>query len=130
MAQENVDLVRSGYEAFNRGDIDAVLAIMDDEIEWHEPGGGNAPAGSFRGPQSVASEVFAQVPERFEDFRVDIEQLVDVGEHVAVIGRFRGTSKSGKQLDAPFVHVATVRNGKEVGFRNYVAGDQWAEAWS
>jgi ketosteroid isomerase-like protein len=61
---------------------------------------------------------------------VSIRSFFDIGEHFAAVGRFRGKSKSGKELDAPFVHVATVQNGKEVGFRNYVAGDEWAEAWS
>jgi uncharacterized protein len=130
MAGGNVDLVSGAYDAFNRGDIDSVLAVMDGEIEWHEPGGGNAPGGTFRGPGSVANDVFARVPEHFDDFRVEVEQFIDAGEQVAVIGRFRGRAKSGKDLDAPFVHVATVRDGKEVEFSNYVAADEWAEAWS
>jgi uncharacterized protein len=130
MAQENVDLVRGAYEAFNRGDIDGALAVYDDQVEWHEPGGGNAPSGTFRGPQSVANDVFAHVPQNFDEFRADPEQFFDVGEYVAAVGRFRGKSKNGKELDAPFVHVATVRNGKVVEFRNNVAGDEWARAWS
>jgi ketosteroid isomerase-like protein len=130
MASENVDLVRSGYEAFNRGDIDAVLALLDDDVQWHEPGGGGAPSGTFRGPQSIASDLFSHVPEQFEEFSVETERFIDAGEQIVVIGRFRGRAKSGKELDAAFAHVATVRDGKEVEFRNYVAADEWADAWS
>ena len=34
MSQEDVEIVRSGYEAFARGDIEGVLEIMDPEVEW------------------------------------------------------------------------------------------------
>jgi ketosteroid isomerase-like protein len=34
MSQENVEIVRRGYEAFNRGDWDAALEVADPEIEW------------------------------------------------------------------------------------------------
>ncbi len=34
MSEENVNNLRQGYEAFNRGDIDTVLSIMDPNIEW------------------------------------------------------------------------------------------------
>ena len=37
MSEENVNLLRQGYEAFNRGDIDSVMGIMDPDIEWQEP---------------------------------------------------------------------------------------------
>jgi ketosteroid isomerase-like protein len=34
MPEDNVDLVRRGYEAWNSGDIDAVLSLVDPDIEW------------------------------------------------------------------------------------------------
>ena len=130
MSQQDVQTVRSGYEAFNRHDIPAVLAIHDESIEWIERGGGRAPAGTFRGPQAVAKEVFALVPGNFDEFRADPEQFIDAGEHVVVIGRFRGKAKSGATLDAPFVHVQRVRNGKITRFENYVDASAWAKAWA
>ena len=130
MSQQNVQIVRSGYEAFNREDIPAVLALYDEGIEWTEGGGGRAPAGTFRGPQAVAKEVFGMVPANFSEFRADPEQFIDAGEQVVVIGRFRGKAKSGATLDAPFVHVQRMRNGKVTRFENYVDSTAWAEAWA
>jgi ketosteroid isomerase-like protein len=66
MSQQDVQTVRSAYDAFNRQDIPAVLATYDEAIEWTERGGGRAPAGTFRGPQAVANEVFALVPAYFD----------------------------------------------------------------
>ena len=130
MSQQDVQMVRSAYEAFNRQDISAVLATQDESIEWTENGGGRAPAGTFRGPQSVAREVFGLIPGNFEEFRADAEQFIDAGEHVVVIGRFRGKATSGAPLDAPFVHVQRVRNGKITAFQNYVDVPAWAKAWA
>ena len=49
VAEQDVDTIRGAYEAFDRGDVPAVLGILDAEVEWHEPGGGNAPSGTFMG---------------------------------------------------------------------------------
>jgi len=129
MSQQDVEIVRSAYDAFNRKDIPAVLATQDPNIEWIEAGGGRAPAGVFRGPQSIAAEVFAKVPQNFDEFRAEPEQMIDALEHVVVVGRFRAKAKSGATLDAPFVHVYKMRNNKVVGFQNYVDATSWANAW-
>jgi uncharacterized protein len=130
MSQQDVQLVRSAYDAFNRQDIPAVLATYSESIEWTESGGGRAPAGTFRGPQAVAKEVFGLVPVNFKEFRADPELFIDAGQHVVVVGRFRGKANSGATLDAPFVHVQRLQNGKITRFENYVDASLWAEAWA
>jgi ketosteroid isomerase-like protein len=35
MSQENVEVVRRTYAAFNDGDLETVLAIFDPDIEWN-----------------------------------------------------------------------------------------------
>ncbi len=129
MSEQDVRTMRSAYEAFNRGDIPAVLTAFDPRIEWTEPGGGRAARGIFHGPQSVASEVFSTVPQNFDEFRADIDQAIDADEHVVIIGRFHGQGKGGQQLDAPFAHVWRMRNGKAVGMHNYVDAVAWAKGW-
>ncbi len=130
MAQQDVATMRRAYEAFNRADIPGVLAVFDEQIEWHEPGGGTAPAGTFRGAGSVASDVFATVPATFAEFQATPERFIaDAADHVVVVGTFRGQSKGGQQLEAPFVHVWELRDGKAVRFRNHVEADPWRQAW-
>ena len=129
MSQQDVETVRRAYEAFNRGDMPGTLAAFDPQIEWHEPGGGRAPHGTFRGAQRVADEVFATVPQNFDEFRAEAEQLIDAGEWVVVTGRFRGRAKNGQGLDAPFAHVWTMRNGKAARFEHYVDQPSWTKAW-
>ena len=129
MAQQDVETMRGAYEAFNRADIPAVLAAFDERIEWSEPGGGAAPRGTYRGAESVGRDVFAAVPQHFAEIRAEPERFIDAGEHVAVVGRFRGRSKGGRELDAPFAHVWAMRNGKAARFANHVEAGPWAAAW-
>ena len=35
----NVEAIREAYAAFGRGDVPAVLAVLDPNIEWMEPEG-------------------------------------------------------------------------------------------
>lgn len=129
MSQEDVETVRGNYEAFNRGDVPAVLASMDAEVEWIEPGGGGAPGGTFRGPESVGQDVFAAVPETFDEFAAEVEEIKDEGDRVIVIGHFRGKRKDGGEIDAAFEHTNEMRDGKVVRFENKVDQEAWAQGW-
>ncbi len=122
MSEENVNIVRQGYEAFNRGDIDAVMGIMDPNIEWQEPDVEGLPArGTHLGPEAVANNVFGSVGENWDDFQVPPEEFLDAGDRVVVLGRFQGRGKAtGRTLDAPYAHVWTLHDGKAVHFRNYM----------
>ena len=113
MSQENVDLVTGGYDDFNSGNVEGVTARFHPEIEWIEPGGGNAPAGTFKGPDSVANDVFATVPANFDEFTCTVEDASDQGDVVVVTARFKGRNKSGAELDARqsmFGRFATARS--------------------
>jgi uncharacterized protein len=129
MSQQDVSTMSTAYEAFNRADIPAVLTAMDPVIEWHEPGGGRAPGGTFRGPQSVANEVFSTVPQNFEQFQAQVDHVIDATDRLVVTGHFRGKSKSGQSVDVPFAHVWTMRDGKATSFHNYVDAAPWTKAW-
>jgi uncharacterized protein len=122
--------MQTAYDAFNRGDIPAVMEAMRPEIRWTEPGGGRAPAGTFDGPDSVANDVFATVPENFAQFRADAEEWIDAVNYLAVVGHFHGSSKSGTAVDVPFVHLWTMREGKAASFENVVDQGLWTQAWS
>ena len=130
MASTDVQTLQDAYEAFNRGDIPAVLAILDSSIEWNEPGGGRAPAGTFHGPQSVGEDVFSAVPENFEEFTAEPERFFETfGDHVVVVGQFRAKPKAGGDMTAAFAHVWRLRGGKVVRFHNHVDAAQWSQGW-
>jgi ketosteroid isomerase-like protein len=130
MSQENVDLVTGGYDDFNNGNIDGVIERLHAEVVWIEPGGGNAPSGTFKGPASVANEVFATVPENFDEFTCMVEEARDQGDTVVVTARFKGKNKGGAELDTQAEHVWEIRDGKIARFENKVDEEAWARGWS
>lgn len=125
------ELVQRSYVAFARGDLDAVMADMDAEIEWHQAQG--LPHGGFyRGIAEVRRNIFDPLDEQWwEEFSATPDEFLDAGAEVVVLGRYRGVAKgTGKRLDVPFVHVWTVRDGKAVRFRQFLDTAGWVEALS
>ena len=129
MSEENVEVVRGAYENFNSGNVPGVLASLDADVEWTEPGGGNAPAGTFKGPDSVGADVFSKVGENFEEFQAAPEDFKDDGDNVVVTGRFVGKSKAGVDLDSAFTHTYELSDGKVTKFDNQTDGAAWSAAW-
>ena len=125
----SADIVRRSYEAFARDDLDGVMADMDDAIEWHQAQG-LPHGGLYRGLADVRRHVFDPLhDEWWEEFSADPDEFVDAGDTVVVIGRYRGVAKgTGRRLDAPYVHVWTLREGKAVRFRQFLDTQGWNEA--
>jgi ketosteroid isomerase-like protein len=130
MSDQDVQTIRGGYEAFNSGNIDGVIAILDEDVEWIEPGGGKSPSGRFQGAQSVNNDVFPAVAENFDEFQCQPTEFTDEGGRVIATGRFNGKSKSGAELDAGFEHIWEMEGGKAARFENKVDQDAWAAGWS
>jgi uncharacterized protein len=130
MSEQEVEMIRSAYGAFAQGDIPSVLEIMDDNVEWQEPGGGDSPSGTFNGPDAVASEVFTPIQENFDEYSVAPSEFSDEGDRVVVKGRFSGKNKGGAELDVGFEHDFDLRDGKVVRFENKPDdATAWAAGW-
>jgi ketosteroid isomerase-like protein len=122
MSQEqNVEIVRRGYEAFGRGDIDTLLSLLDENIEWTTPGPPELPtAGTRRGRQQVG-EFFQLLDDVFEIQRFDAKAFISEGDRVVVLGDDTSRIKAtGKVLDAQWAHVHTLKGGKIVSFQEYL----------
>jgi uncharacterized protein len=129
MSEQDVESLRGAYRDFNAGKTETVLAMSDENVEWIEPGGGNAPGGTFTGTQAVDEQVFAQIPQNFDEFVCSPENFDDRGDTVVVTGRFSGKNKSGGDLDAAFTHTFELKDGKIVRF-NHEVDEGWAAGWS
>ena len=86
-AKSNVQVLQDGYNAFNEGDFESVLALMDENIEWIEPEG--LPfGGSHHGPEAVAENVFGPVMEPFESLELDVDRFIDGSDTIVVLDHF------------------------------------------
>jgi ketosteroid isomerase-like protein len=52
MTQSNAEILRGGYEAYQQGDVPAVLAVFAEDIAWHVPGR-NPLSGDYTGHDEV-----------------------------------------------------------------------------
>jgi ketosteroid isomerase-like protein len=90
MSLENVAIVRSQIEAFNRRDMEAwnVLSHPDVEVDWSVSPG--LEAGVYRGHEETRR--FARTFETFESVVIEPDRFIDAGDWVVVpnTGRFMG----------------------------------------
>ena len=132
MSQENVDIVRGVYEAFGRGDVPAVLAALDPQIEWLEAenfiyAGGNP----YIGHNAVLEGVFMRLATEWEGFGVAPIEILDAGDTVVTRGYYSGTfKKTGRMVRAQLAHFMTFRDGKVIKFQQYTDTAQFEQAVS
>jgi len=119
MSQENLELVRRSFEAYNRRDVEAFLASLDEQFEIHSAIIGGAEGNVYRGHDG-ARKWFADSLESFDELRVDPSEFRDLGDRVLVLGKLRARGReSGLVLDSATGWVCTIRGGKllkAVGF--------------
>jgi ketosteroid isomerase-like protein len=82
MSQENVEVVRSFYDAWERDEFPGPVELMDAEIEYVNPPGAVEP-GTRRGPAEFSSAV-GNVFERWETWKTEPEEFRPVGDGGAV----------------------------------------------
>jgi ketosteroid isomerase-like protein len=108
MSQENVETVRRAVDAVNRRDVATLDSL------WSEEGEVNSRLGAseghvFRGRQGIR-DYFAWLDEAFEEFRSEVEEIIDAGEDrvVALLrGSVRGKASGVPLDDQPFAIVIT-----------------------
>lgn len=114
------ETIQRAYEAFGRGDVPAILALVDDEVDWEFVGSADLP---YAGPRRTRKEVgafFADVSRADEIHAFEPHEFIACGEHVVVLGRERCTAKdTGLAFESDWAHIFTVRNGKIARWRGF-----------
>ena len=100
MSQTNAERVRAGYEAFNRGEVDVALAGFHPDVEWSVLGILPDPE-HYRGHEAVR-RFWATWEETFAGFRIEVEEVIEVGDRVLVLIAASGRgSGSGAPVRSP-----------------------------
>ena len=119
MSQENVELLRRSYEAWNRRDFDSALAIYDTDVVWTftAEARGAAFKSVYRGPDGVRG-FWDTFIEPWEDVNIEIEEIRDAGDSVLALVVF-SRARDGLAIDQPFVHVITFRGSQGIRFEAF-----------
>jgi uncharacterized protein len=119
MPAENLDIVRRGYDAWNRGDLAAVLELVDPSFEWHEAA--EVPGGVHVYTRGQFKAYLVSLGRLWESFRLEPQELREAGDLVLadVLERARGRA-SGIEVTQRFVHVWTMRDRRACRMRAYL----------
>ena len=103
--QQNAELVKKGYEAFSAGDIDTVMGLFDDNIEWVQPGD-SAISGTYHGKGELLGYI-GRLAEK--SVTVTLNRLIADGDTVVALTEVAVGDERGQDAD-----VFTLRDGKTV----------------
>jgi ketosteroid isomerase-like protein len=124
MSQENVEIVRAGYERFAAtGEFTGDL--VTDDFVWDMSNFHGWPEQQMYEGVDGARAFVSEWTEAWEDWQLDVEALHDAGEKVVAFVYQRGRSKGGGMpVEMSFAQVFTVRDGKQARMEMYSDRDE------
>jgi uncharacterized protein len=120
LTERNVALMRDAYERIGSQDFtEFAWELIDDDLIVHDRPEIPDPR-TYRGRAGVL-EAVASSNESFDQFGMDLEDLVGVGDtHVVAILRMHGRGRgSGVPVEERIAHLWTVRDGRAVEMQVY-----------
>ena len=120
MSQAKVEMLKEAIDAFNRRDIDSLMALTTPDFEWFGALLGKVEGGSYHGREGM-ERYFADAADTWEEFRSVADEFRDLDDRVLALGRLEGRGKgSGISVDAPFWMLVDFRNDKLSRTRSYL----------
>lgn len=111
MSRENVEVVRAAIEAFNNGDVDAVLGLATDDVDVRPPSH-LLDGVVFRGHEGTRAWM-ERAAEIWREIEGSAQLLATAGEHVVMGIDIRSIGHdSGVPVDHRYIYVYTLREGK------------------
>jgi hypothetical protein len=129
-ADENAELIRRGYAAFNAGDMETLMGLFDENASWHTPG--RSPiAGDNEGREAAFAQFGRYGGDTGGTFKAELRELL-ADDDGRVVGIHHNTAeRDGKTLDVDCCLVFEVRDGKVVdGREHFYDLHAWDEFWS
>jgi ketosteroid isomerase-like protein len=120
MSPANVDIVRASWEAWSRGDMDALFEFYDPEVEWDMTHSYIPDMGVFHGHDGIR-DFFRQWREFFAEYRAEPEQFIAADDSVIVRVKQEGrgrVSTVGIEMPA-YWQVYRLRDGRAVRVEIY-----------
>lgn len=108
--EQNIQLVKKGYDAFAAGDMETVMSLYDEDVEWIQPGESTI-SGTYHGISEVA-EFLARFAEKTSSI-TPLRFIAD-GDTVVVFSEATVGGQTSRDVE-----VFTLRDGKTVAAQTY-----------
>jgi uncharacterized protein len=126
--QENVQIVKDFFALVGRDDMQGLLALSTEDIEWIIPGKNWPLAGTHRGHAGL-EDLLRRASEMVDTSFPEPPEFVAQGDRVLVVGFARGRIKAtNRAFEDHWVFAITVRNGKLAKIREYIDTQALAQA--
>jgi ketosteroid isomerase-like protein len=116
VSRENLERVKQGFAAHNRGDLDALVDFYDPEAVFE-----TLLLGTHHGNEAIRL-IYEENQKTLAGYDVVPVELIDAGDKVVAVVKMVGAgAASGIALDEGFAFVFTLRDGRcvrEQAFRN------------
>jgi ketosteroid isomerase-like protein len=127
VSQENLEVARRFFEAWNRGDADALAHLADPDGEFLLPRN-LIDGASYRGPQGLM-RARDDLAESWDRVTIEIDELRDAGDRVVVLARNVNVGKrGGPRINQESAFVLTIRAGKVIYEQPYQSHAEALEA--
>lgn len=128
---DNITLVWRAYDAFGRGDMEELLSLFADDIDWFVAGPATLPTAGARSGREAVAGMFESLGETEDMQEFVAVDFVGSGDDVVAFGRTRSQVKAtGKAYETDWAHRFTVRGGSIVRFREYTDTAAAVEAFT
>jgi ketosteroid isomerase-like protein len=125
--EKNIQTVKDFFAAIGRGDKEALLALVAEDIEWIIPGEDWPLAGTRHGHAGLAE--LLETASKSIETSTEPKEFVAEGDRVLVVGFARGRIKAtNKTFEDDWVFAITVRDGRLTNIREYVDTQALARA--
>ena len=128
MSQENVEIVRRAYAAFNRGDLESLDDVISADciMDWSQSQGPQK--GVYHGLDGAARWI-AAIREAFEEFELAPSEYIGSGDRIVVPTRVTGRGRgSGVAVEASGTTLWEIRDGRVDRFVLYQGREEALEA--
>ena len=127
MSQENVEIVRRIYEQLNRGDVEGVVELCDDDFLMDMSERVFNPD-TYRGQDGIR-RFYEGVRDAWESYRWDVEETRVAGDSVVAMLHCEGQSREGgPRVEWRVAWLWKLRRGRPVSLRFYRARADALEA--
>jgi uncharacterized protein len=113
VSRADVELVKSAFDAWNRGEVEAFTDSMAEDVAWLEVSGRPESGSSERLGRDRLRESLASLFEAWESYRIEVERIQEAGDRVVAVVRevARGRA-SGVEIDGRWGYLITVEDGR------------------
>ena len=129
--ESNEAIINGLYQSFGKGDVPAVLALMDPKVVWNEAESNTLAVGNpYVGPEAVVNGVFARIGELYQSFTLKDIKIHGMDDNQVLATLYYViTSKKGEVYNVQAAHHWSLNeDGKIVKFQQYADTKKLAEA--